>query len=259
MSSQDAIRLDRPEDGIAVLTLRREQGPNVIDAAFCERLLRCCEALSEADSLHAVLLRAEGATFCVGADIGEMQARLDDLPDHLATLIDAAHAAVLALSRLPVPVIACVQGVAAGGGLSLALACDGVLASRSARFVVAYPQLGTTADTGLTHSLAVRLGAHRALELYLMQDALDAAHAQRLGLVSEVAEDGALDAAGIAAARRLVALPRAAVVGAKALFMTDASRALEDRLRLEKESFLRCAATQEFRSRVRAWRRRHAE
>jgi 2-(1,2-epoxy-1,2-dihydrophenyl)acetyl-CoA isomerase len=250
------VCLDRPEDGIAVLTMRRSLGPPVIDAEFCAQLSRCCEALAASDSLHAVLLRAEGSAFCVGADIGEMQARMNDLPDHIATLIDLAHAAVLALHRLPVPVIACVQGVAAGGGFSLALACDSVFAARSARFVVAYPQLGATPDTGFTHSLGALLGGRRALELCLLNGPLDTAQAHSLGIVSEVVEDGALDTAGLAAARKLVALPRAAVVGTKMLFTADASRALEKRLRLEREWFVRCAATEAFQARVQAGRRR---
>jgi 2-(1,2-epoxy-1,2-dihydrophenyl)acetyl-CoA isomerase len=244
------IRLERPERGIAVLTLCRGNGPNVISAELCERLLSCAETLNDSDTLHAVLLRAEGPAFCVGADLRQMHERLDDLLDYTAALIDAAHAAVLALNRLPVPVIACVHGVAAGGGFSLALGCDRMMAARSARFVVAYPQLGTTPDTGLSHSLAALLGSRRALELCLSPTPLSADDAHRLGVVSEVVDDPDLDAAGLAAARQLVALPRTAVVGAKALFTADASRALEMQLRLEKEWFLRCAATAEFRNRV---------
>ena len=258
MVSEDDARVHaaRPETGVAVLTLRRKAGPNVIDGAFCERLSSACESFSRDDTLHAVLLRAEGPAFCVGADIGQMQARLDDLPAYLGELIDQAHAAVLALSGLPVPVIACVHAVAAGGGFSLALACDSVIALRSARFVVAYPQLGATPDTGFTHSLAARVGPHRALEICLSPAPLGAELAHRLGIVSELVDEGGLDDAGLAAARRLAALPRLAVAGAKALLQASALPALEERLRREKEWFLRCARTEALRERVRAFSQR---
>ena len=246
----DCLRMERPEPGIAVLTQCRADGPNVISTEFCESLLRRCESLAGDGSLRAVVLRAEGPAFCVGADVGSLRAHLDDLPRHVAALIDVAHAAVLAMRRLPVPVIASVATVAAGGGFGLALACDRVIAARSARFVVAYAQLGTTPDTGVTHSLSAVLGPRRALELALSRSPLNADDAARLGLVSEVVDDGALDDAALAAARHWASLPRAAVVGAKALFASDDIDAMERQMQREKASFLHCAATSEFRARV---------
>lgn len=251
-----SVHVTRPEVGMAVLTMHRKAGPNVIDGTFCGGLLAACESLAQDDTLHAVVLRTAGPAFCVGADIGKMQAHLDDLPAYLGELIDHAHAAVLALAALPVPVIACVRGVAAGGGFSLALACDSVIASRSARFVVAYPQLGTSPDTGFTCSLTSRVGPHRALEICLSSAPLDAEQAHRLGIVSELVEDGVLDAAGLAAARRLATLPRMAVVSAKALIQGDALPALEERMRREKAWFLRCAGTDAMRDRIHSFSRR---
>ncbi len=257
MSEDDIpVHVTRPETGVAVLTMRRKTGPNVIDGAFCAALLAACESLAQDDSLHAVLLRAAGPTFCVGADIGQMQARLADLPAYLGDLIDHAHATILALVALPVPVMACVHGVAAGGGFSLALACDSIIASRAARFVAAYPQLGTTPDTGFTHSLASRVGPHRALEICLSSAPLDAEQAHRFGIVSELVDEAALDAAGLAAARRLAALPRMALVGAKALIQGEALPALAARLGREKAWFLRCAETDALRDRIRGFPRR---
>lgn len=260
MPHDDSVHLTRPEAGVAVLTMRRKAGPNVIDGSFCTGMLSACAELTNDETLHAVLLRAEGPAFCVGADIGQMQAHLDDLPAYLADLIDHAHVAVLALVALPVPLIACVQGVAAGGGFSLALACDSVIAARGARFVVAYPQLGTSPDTGFTHSLAARVGAHWALEICLSAAPIDAAKAHGLGIANALADDDALDAAGLAAGRRLAALPRMAVVGAKALIHGDALPALAARMQREKEWFLRCANTDALRDRIRNFpqRGRHA-
>ncbi len=250
------VHVTRPEAGVAVLTMLRETGPNVIDGAFCAALLAACESLAQDNTLHAVLLRAEGPTFCVGADIGQMQAHLDDLPAYLGELIDHAHAAILALVALPVPVTACVHGVAAGGGFSLALACDSIIASRAARFVAAYPQLGTTPDTGFTHSLVSRVGPHRALEIGLSSAPLDAEQAHRFGIVSELVDEATLDAASLTAARRLAALPRMALVGAKALIQGEALPVLEERMQHEKAWFLRCAETDALRARIRSFSRR---
>jgi 2-(1,2-epoxy-1,2-dihydrophenyl)acetyl-CoA isomerase len=196
------------------------------------------------------VLRAEGSTFCVGVDIHSLHQHLDDLPAQVASLIDSAHAAVLAMRRLPVPVIASVAGTAAGGGFSLALACDRVMAGRSARFVVAYPQLGTTPDMGMSHALVALLGPRRALDLVLARSPFGADDAHRLGLVSEVCDDEALDDAALAAAREWAALPPAAVRGSKALFAADDIEAMERQMEREKASFVRCAATAEFRRRV---------
>lgn len=102
MFGAEFVRMKLPEAGIAVLTMQREEGPNVVSAAFCEQLLRCCETLAVNDTLRAVVLRAEGHTFCVGADVFAMTLHSHDLPGHVAALADSAHAAMLALKRLPV-------------------------------------------------------------------------------------------------------------------------------------------------------------
>lgn len=250
MTTTETLRMDRPESGIAVLTQCRADGPNIVSAAFCERLRQCCEALAADAAVRAVVLRAEGPAFCVGADVGALHAHLDELQSYIAGLIDAAHAALLAMRRLPVPVLASVATVAAGGGFSLALACDRIVAARSARFVVAYPQLGTTPDMGMTHSLAARLGSARALELVLSGSALGAEEAARIGLVAEVVDDVALDEAALAAARRWASLPPAAVAGAKALLRAADTDAMAQQMQREKASFLRCAETAEFQQRV---------
>jgi 2-(1,2-epoxy-1,2-dihydrophenyl)acetyl-CoA isomerase len=247
------IRLDRPQPGLATLTLCRPADRNVITHAWARALLEHCAALGADGGIGAVLLRAEGPAFCVGADVRGMRDHIDELPDYIGSLIDCAHEAVLALQSLPMPVIACVQGVAAGGGVSLALACDSVIAARSARLVMAYPQLGTTPDCGLSHYLGELLGPRRALQTFLMPDALDAGPAQALGLVTQVVDDGSLDEAATALAMRMASLPRAAVTGAKTLFMDRSQAALRLQLEREKASFLQCASTAGFRERVLAF------
>lgn len=247
------VTLERLQPGVAALTLSRPAERNVITHAWAEAMLAHCATLRADAGIGAVLLRAQGPAFCVGADVRDMAGHIDDLPACIGALIDHAHEAIAALQTLPVPVVACVQGVAAGGGVSLALACDSIVAARSARFVMAYPQLGTTPDCGLSHYLGELLGPRRALQVFLSPGALNAQQAQALGLVEQVVDDPDLESAVLAEAARMAALPRSAVVGAKALFMQRSHAALWAQLDREKAAFLQCAGGVEFRARVLAF------
>src|SRR5690606_21885100 len=126
---------------------------NVIDREWIETLQRYVDALQERSDLRCVLLQAEGAIFCAGADVKDMAEHVHGMEEHVDSLIRPAHRAVLGLSSLPVPMVCLLRGTAAGGGASLALACDVIVAARSARLVFAYPRLGTTSDMGLSHAL----------------------------------------------------------------------------------------------------------
>ncbi len=247
------VTLDRLQPGIAALTLSRPAERNVITHAWAEAMLAHCASLQVDTGIGAVLLRAQGPAFCVGADVRDMAEHIDDLPACIGALIDHAHAAIAALQMLPVPVVACVQGVTAGGGVSLALACDSIVVARSARFVMAYPQLGTTPDCGLSHYLGELLGPRRALQAFLSPDALDAQQAQALGLVERVVDDPDLEPTAMALAACMAALPRSAVAGAKALFLQRSHAALQTQLDREKATFLQCAGSAEFRARVLAF------
>ena len=247
------VTLERLPSGVAVLTLSHAMERNVVTHAWADAMLTHCASVRADTGIGAVLLRAQGPAFCVGADVRDMAGHMDGLSAHIASLIDHAHAAIVALQTLPMPVVACVQGVAAGGGVSLALACDSVVAARSARFVMAYPQLGTTPDCGLSHYLSELLGPRRALQVLLAPGALDAAQALALGLVAQVVDDEDLQTAALALVTHLAGLPHAAVRGAKALLLEHSHAALLSQLDREKEAFLQCAGTVEFRARVRAF------
>jgi len=250
------LRVEGLRPGIAAITLYRPSGPNVIDETLCDALVSACDRLAGDASLHAVLLRAHGPAFCVGADLAALQqTHADDLHGHIERLIDHAHPAILALRRMPIPVIACVHAAAAGGGFSLAMACDQVMAAAPARFVAAYPALGASPDCGLTHTLAGRVGPRKALDLVIDTRPLEACQALSLGVVDEIAEGASLDDTALATALRLCGVPRPALVQAKALFLREDLPQLASRLDQEKAAFLRCADTPEFRERLRAFNR----
>jgi len=236
--------------GVATLTLSRAQQHNVIDAEWIDTLQRHVDLLQTHDDLRCVLLQAQGSMFCVGADVKDMAAHATRLESHIDALIRPAHRAVLGLSSLPVPVVCRLCGTAAGGGASLALACDVIVAARSARLVFAYPQLGTTSDMGLSHALRARLGSKRALSVFLLSDRIDMAQAHQLGLVDVVVDDVDVTDAVQGIVQRLSTVAAGA---AKALFLHDAPADLEAQLERERHTFMQCARTQAFRESVRAF------
>lgn len=124
MNNHHSIHLAHCGDGVAVLTLRGAGGKNVISHAFAKALRDRALALRDDTNVRCVLLRAEGPMFCAGGDVKEMMAHIESLPEHIDKVITTAHEALSALYSLPVPLIGCLQGTAAGAGLSLALACD---------------------------------------------------------------------------------------------------------------------------------------
>jgi len=164
-------------DDLAVITLENEAQANAIDLDFCDGVLRALSDIEARKEYRAVVLRATGRIFSAGGNLVQILDGLQRSDGFLGALISALNAVILALRRLPIPVIASVQGAAAGAGFSLAMACDLVVASRSARFVVGYGKLGTSTDGGLSFHLARRLGAARALQLLLVKDLLNAEEA----------------------------------------------------------------------------------
>lgn len=249
MESDLPIRLER-EGSLALLTLCRPERKNVVTHAWARALKAHADTIHADPSVDCVLLQAEGPIFCAGADVKEMATYADDLPGFIESLITPAHEAVLRLATIPAPIVGLLRGTAAGGGVSLALACDFLVASRSARLVLAYAQLGTTPDCGLTHALIDRLGAQRALQLFLMSDVLDMTQATQLGLVHEVVEDSQTEAAVRRMVTRLGRLPAG---DAKRLFLHERAEQLAKRLERERALFLTCSRTEDFRERVLAF------
>lgn len=249
MSADLPIRLER-HAGVATLTMCRPLRKNVVNYEWVQALHAHADSLHQDSQLRCVLLQAEGPMFCAGGDVKEMAAHADDLPAFIESLITLAHDAMLRFATLPVPVVGLLEGTAAGGGASLALACDMLVAASSARLVFAYAQLGTTPDCGLSHALTERVGAQRALQLFLLSDGLDMAQAESLGLVQLVTEDAQATAAAQQMVQRLATLPSAA---AKKLFLHGRREELAARLDRERDSFVQCSRTDAFRERVLAF------
>ena len=244
------------QGAVVTLTLNRPDRLNALDPEMAGALLGTIENLAKNEAVRVVVLRGKGKAFCAGGDVAAMQAHQHDLPTFLRQTIDPFHACVLGMQRLPMLVVACAQGALAGGGFSLAMACDFVVAARSARFVVAYPKIGAPADGGLSFFLVQRLGRARGLEALTTGGQFSAEQALQLGLVNRVVDDADLQTATDQWLGEMLALPVQSLRELKTLAASQSYAALEAHLPLEKAAFLRCAETPDFAARVAAFAQR---
>jgi len=258
MTSEQLVSLSHTPDGVVTLSMAAPGKASLVTQESAAAMQQALAEVAAMPQARVLVLRSAGKSFNAGGDITAIKDTLVDSDRLLGAIIDAFHGAILALRRLPIPVIGSVFGAAAGGGFSLALACDQLIAAGNARFVVAYPALGTSSDGGLSHFLGKRLGAAKALEIVLGSGALNAAEAQALGLVVKVVEDASLDAETAAYAAKIAQLAPQPVREFKRLIGGAEDNGLEAQLGREKEAFLRCAKTEDFHNRVSAFLQKRA-
>jgi 2-(1,2-epoxy-1,2-dihydrophenyl)acetyl-CoA isomerase len=229
--ADDALTTIRLEtaDGVATVTLDRPDSLNALNADMRRELLAAFKALARDDGVRAVIITGEGRGFCSGADLrggsGERQFR--------RVLQREYNPLVRAIRELSKPVIAAVNGVAAGAGVSLALACDLVYAAEDARFIQAFVKIGLVPDSGSTRTLVRALGRHRATQLIFSGEPLSAAEALAGGLVNEVLPTADLMSAARDAAARLAVAPTRAIGYAKRLINAAEDAELHESLALE--------------------------
>ena len=255
MSGEPSV-LSEQQGAVVTLTLNRPDRLNALDPEMASALLGAIEDLAKNDSARIVVLRGQGKSFCAGGDVAAMHAHRGDFSNFLKHTIDPFHACVLGLQRLPMPVVACTRGALAGGGFSLAMACDFVVAARSARFVVAYSKIGAPADGGLSFFLVQRLGRARGLEALTTGGQFNAEQALQLGLVNRVVDDAELQTATDQWLGEMLAVPAQSLRELKTLVASQSYAALEAHLQREKAAFLRCAETPDFAARVAAFAER---
>ena len=250
MSAKLTVRIAK---GVAVLAFNRPALLNALDAEMISAFREHSEALSADASVRCVVLRGEGAAFLAGGDVAFFHDRLDELPVTVLRLARELHFGVLALRRMPKPVLASVHGAVAGAGVSLMSACDLVIAADDCRFTLAYSRIGASPDGGLTHFLARSLGSRKALELALLSEPLDAVAALRMGLVNRVVPAAHLQEETLRLAQRLADGPTVAFAETKRLLELAIGNSLESQLEAEAQAFARCAATEDMQEGVRAF------
>lgn len=222
-------------EGYAVVTLNRPEKLN----AFNERLhAELAEALARVEaepSIRALLLTGAGRGFCAGQDLSDRSFPTGEAPDLGATLERLYNPLVRRLRALPKPVVCAVNGVAAGAGANLALACDLVLAARSARFIQAFCRIGLIPDCGGTYLLPRLVGEARAKALALLGEPISAEQAADWGLIWQVCDDEALLPTAQALCARLATQPTRALGLIKQAIQAGAVNDLDTQLDLERD------------------------
>jgi 2-(1,2-epoxy-1,2-dihydrophenyl)acetyl-CoA isomerase len=239
-------------DGIASIRLNSPASLNALDPGMAESLLEAIEWAS-ASSARVIVLSGEGRAFCAGGNLRYMKDAADDLRPAVDGLIGPMHAAVLALASAPQPVLVAVHGAVAGAGMSLAMAADLAIAATDAVFSLAYVKIGATPDCSATWTLPRLVGLRRAMAISLLGDPIDAAAAERLGLVNRVVAVNELEAETLTLARRLADAPRLAIAGIKKLLRASEGCTLAEQLESERQSFLEASQTADFRAAITAF------
>jgi 2-(1,2-epoxy-1,2-dihydrophenyl)acetyl-CoA isomerase len=228
------------EGPVAYITLNRPAKYNALDEAVMQLLLSYLGLIEESADVRVIVIRALGKGFCGGGDLQFFASQGADLMDTVDRMLGAANDFLLKLRRSRKLVVASVQGAAAGGGLSLVVACDFCIASSQAVFVPAYAKLAASPDFGGTANMVRAIGLRNAMRLYFMEERLSAAEAKEIGIVSKVVEPAELADATHKLALYLASLPPAFVEATKPLLEQAVHNDLATQLTAEKRSFEAC-------------------
>ncbi|MBX3611086.1 MAG: enoyl-CoA hydratase [Hydrogenophaga sp.] len=228
MNATELVTLERPHEGVALITLNRPAALNALSVALREALVQALQTVAQDTSVRAVVLTGAGKGFCAGLDLKELgQGGMPPSGPH--------NDPVMALHAMPQPVIGALNGVAITGGLELALACDILIASSQARVADTHARIGIVPGWGLSQKLSRLIGRSRAMEMSMSGNFVDAATAERWGLVNRVVEPEALLPAALALATDIASADGAMLVTYKRLIDDGHRLPLGEALALERE------------------------
>lgn len=249
------------DDAVAVVRLDRPKVLNSMNEALLVELSAALRRVADDRSVRALVLTGNGRAFCAGADLGAGGSSAGGSSvggspgDRVAHSMDTLHNPLARqLSELPVPIVAAINGVAAGGGVGLALAADIAIAARSASFKVVFaPTLGIVPDVGTSYYLPNLVGRARALGLSLLGDSLPAEKAAEWGLIWSCVPDEDLESEALGVARRLAAGPTRALARLRSVFEAAERNDLSAQLDLERECQRDLCSRPDFAEGVRAF------
>ena len=239
------------EGGIARITLNRPDRLNSFTAHMHEELRG---ALDQAEVARVVILTGAGRAICAGQDLNDRAVAADDHPVDLGVTVETGwNPLIKRLAAMPQPVIARVNGVAAGAGANIALACDIVVAARSAKFIQSFSAIGLIPDSGGSWILPRLVGHARAMGLALTGEPLPAEKAEEWGLIWKCVDDDALDSEVDALAAKLAALPPLGLSAIKSIIRSTWDRTLDQELQLQRNEMRRLGFTEDYREGVAAF------
>jgi 2-(1,2-epoxy-1,2-dihydrophenyl)acetyl-CoA isomerase len=239
------------DKGIARITLNRPDRLNSFTAAMHGEVRDALD--TAAKSARVIVITGAGRGFCAGQDLNDRAVAPGQAVDLGETVETSWNPLVRRLASLPQPVIARVNGVAAGAGANIALACDLVVAGRSAKFIQSFANLGLIPDSGGSWHLPRLVGQARALGLALTAEPLPAEKAAEWGLIWKCVEDDALDAQVDELASRLASLPPLGLAAIKQLIRSSGERTLDQELDLQRDEMRRLGFTEDYREGVAAF------
>lgn len=242
------------DEGVATITLNRPESMNSLDIEAKEALLAALREAAQTPQVRAVILTGRGRGFCVGQDLKEHVEliRAAD-PAPLRTVTAHYNPIVLTIAGMPKPVIAAVNGMAAGAGASFAFAADFRVAGASAKFLMAFARIGLSVDSGATWTLPRLIGHAKAAELMLLAQPVDAARALALGMVNEVVPDEELQQRAASLAADLAAGPTMAYAAIKAALAFSASNDLAASLANEGDYMASTGGSEDHKTAVQAF------
>lgn len=241
-SASASLVLSERHASVTTLILNRPQKLNALNGALCRSLVEALNHAAHDPTVRAVVLTGAGRGFCAGGDLNVLRdARERGDECQLEEVLRAEKQIVLALAGMPKPVLAAVNGPAAGAGCNLALACDFRVASDRATFAQSFAKIGLFPDMGATYLLPRLVGPSRAAEMLYMAETMSAAEAARVGIVSRVVPHDSLTQESAAIASRLAAAPALVLRGIKQLLFMEhratLERALDEEIRWQLKCF----------------------
>ncbi|MEM1047446.1 MAG: enoyl-CoA hydratase-related protein [Pseudomonadota bacterium] len=244
--SYETLTFDQT-DATATITLNRPDDANALTGLMARELFDVAMRCDTDQSIRAAILTGTGKMFCAGGDLKDFNARGPDLPAYLTETATVLHNAIIRFQMMDAPLVVAVNGTAAGAGLSMALAGDYVLASDSARFVLAYTASGLTPDGSSTYFLAKHVGLLRAKELALTNRVLGADEAVQWGLATRMVAPDALAEEAQTLAAGFAAGPSRAFGATKRLLLTGFSASIEAQLEAETRAIVAMSRTHDGR------------
>ncbi len=238
------------DDGVATLTMNRPEVRNALSMEMRTAMSDAIDDVEHDPSIRCVVLKGSGDHFMAGGDIKSFEPYTQLPPAERQSAFERRihnlHPMIIAMRRMPKPIIASVRGAAAGAGMSFMMACDLAIAGDDAFFIYAYVGIGASPDGSGSFYLPRLVGLRKALEIAMLGDRFDAQAAKDLGLVNFVVPAADLEAETDKLARRLANGPTQAYAGVKRLMHASGGNSLETQLAMEAASFGRCAATDDW-------------
>lgn len=242
------------EEGVAILSLNRPEQLNSFNTQMHLEVREALKQVRRTPEVRALLLTAEGRGFCAGQDLSDRNVAPDaNMPDLGASIDKFYNPLIRTLRDLPVPVVCAVNGVAAGAGANIPLACDLVLAGRSASFIQAFCKIGLVPDSGGTWMLPRLVGTARAKALMLLGERLSAEQAEQWGMIYRVVDDADLREEALQLARQLATQPTSGLALIKRAIHASLDNSLDAQLEVERDLQRLAGRSEDYREGVAAF------